>query len=201
MRIATAIALALLVGACATQSYSDLPVGLQAVAPSGTIAVAVHDTRPYIVNRTKEESFAGLQRGGYGNPFDLKTPNGAPLAIEMRDSLVKALKSRGATPTPVRVAPADSLVDARAKLLAAKARRSVLVTLREWKTDTLMRTDFHYDTTVSVFDERGSQLASNSLRGTDALGYSQAGGETITKATAAKLDALFADPLIAGALR
>lgn len=196
-----ALTAALLVGACASQSYSDLPVGMQTVAATGTVAVGVHDTRPYVVSRQKEESFAGLQRGGYGNPFDLKTPNGAPLALEMRDSLVKALRARGASPVPVVIAVADSPAAARAKLQDAKARRSVLVTLREWKTDTQMRTDFIYDTTVAVFDEGGRELASHTVNGLDALGFSQAGGETITKATAAKLDALFADPRVAGALR
>jgi hypothetical protein len=201
MRIFAALGAAIIVGACASQSYSDLPVGMQTVAVTGTVAVGVHDMRPYIVNKNKDESVAGLQRGGFGNPFDLKTANGAPLAIEMRDSLMKALKARGASPVPVVIAVADSPLEARVKLLDHKARRSVLVTLREWKTDTQMRTDFVYDTTVSVFDERGSEVASHTQKGLDALGFSQAGGETITKATAAKLDALFADPLIAAALR
>jgi len=201
MKNIVALALALLVGACASQSYSELPVGMQSVASTGTIAIAVHDIRPYIVSRNKEESFVGLQRGGYGNPYDLKTPNGVPLAIEMRDSLIKALKARGVSAVPVVIPVTDSPIEAREKLRDARARRSVLVTLREWKTDTLMRTDFLFDTTVSVFDERGSELASKTLRGTDALGYSQAGGETITKATAAKLDQLFADPLIVSALK
>ena len=201
MKILVSLAIAALLAACASQSYSDLPVAMQGVAPSGTVAVAVHDIRPYITSRQKEESFAGQQRGGYGNPFDLKTPNNVPLATEMRDSLVKALKARGASATPVNASPFEQANAVRSRLQEAKARRAVLVVLREWKTDTMMRTDFLYDTTVHVFDEAGRELASNTLRGTDALGYSQAGGETITKATAAKLDALFADPRVAGALR
>ena len=201
MRILAALTVASLVGGCATQSYSDMPMRMQSVSSAGTVAVAVHDTRPYIVSRNKEESFVGLQRGGYGNPFDLKTPNGTALAIEMRDSLAKALTARGASTLPVVVAVGDSPGTARTKVQAAKARRSVLVTLREWKTDTLMRTDFHYDVTVAVLDESGRELASNTLRGTDGLGLSSAGSEAITQATAAKLDALFADPRVAGALR
>ena len=201
MRTFAVLAIALLLGGCASQSYSDLPIAMQGVSATGSVAVAVHDTRPYIVSRQKEESFAGLQRGGYGNPFDLKTPNGAPLALEMRDSLVKALKAKGASPVPVVIAVSDSPAAARAKLQEAKARRAVLVTLREWKTDTQMRTDFIYDTTIAVYDEGGRELASHTVKGLDALGFSQAGGETITRATAAKLDSLFAAPRVAGALR
>ena len=178
MRTVAAALLALLAAACVGPAPSPnapgMTLGLSSVAATGTIAIALHDLRKH----------------------------DAPGASEMREALVKAIESRGARPTPVAVAPSDSLIDIRDKLLDARARRAVLVTLREWRVDRVMlRAEFHYDATVSVFDERGSQLASNSLRGTDALGYSQAGGETITKATAAKLDALFADPLIAGALR
>jgi hypothetical protein len=201
MKNVAILAAALLLGACASQSYSDLPVAMQGVAASGTIAVAVHDQRPYITSKQKEESFAGLQRGGYGNPFDLKTPNNTPLAAEMRDSLVKALKARGANAVPVAASPFEPTSAVRTKVLATKARRSALVVLREWKTDTQMRTDFSYDTTVHVLDEGGRELASHTVKGLDALGFSQAGGETITKATAAKLDALFSEPKVAAALR
>ena len=201
MRTLFALAMAALVAACASQSYSDMPVGMQGVSASGTVAIAVHDTRPYIVSRNKDESFVGLQRSGAGIPYDLKTPNGTPLAVEMRQSLEKALKGRGASTVAVVIPPGDSAASARSKLQASKARRSVLVTLREWKTDTLMRTEFLYDTTVTVFDENGRELASSTAKGTDQLGFSSAGSETITQATAKKLDALFADPKVAAALR
>ena len=58
MRTFAALTVALLVGGCASQSYSNLEIGMQAVATTGTVAVAVHDTRPYIVNKQKDESFA-----------------------------------------------------------------------------------------------------------------------------------------------
>jgi cobalamin biosynthesis Mg chelatase CobN len=201
MKILAALAVALLLAACASQNYADMPIAMQSVGASGTIAIAVHDTRPYIANKNKEESFVGLQRSGYGIPYDLKTPNGTPLAIEMRDSIAKALKARGASPVPVTVAVSDSSAAARAKLQQSKARRSVLVTLREWKTDTLMRTDFHYDTSLAVFDEGGRELASSSAKGVDGLGMSAAGGPEITQASAKKIEALFSDPKVAAALR
>ncbi|MGH8534209.1 MAG: hypothetical protein ACREV1_16215 [Gammaproteobacteria bacterium] len=37
------------------------------------LAVGVQDRRPYILDHDKDEDFVGLQRGGYGNPFDVGT--------------------------------------------------------------------------------------------------------------------------------
>ena len=37
------------------------------------VAVGVQDPRPYILDHDKDEGFVGLQRGGYGNPFDVST--------------------------------------------------------------------------------------------------------------------------------
>lgn len=205
MRILAALAVASVLGGCAvgqTYSYADAPVGLAGVSTTGPVAIAVHDNRPYVLSGNKPPSFVGLMRGGYGNPFDVNTQSGGPLAVEIRDALARALKQRGAAPVPVAVAHSDSASTARARLLEAKARRSVLVTLREWKTDTMMRTDHHFDTTVAVFDERGNQLATHTLRGMDALGtLGLTPHEGISTASGRKLDALFDDPKIVAALR
>lgn len=196
---------AALLGGCAvggTYNYAEMPITMQGVSTTGTVAIAVHDTRPYVISGGKQPSFVGLARGGYGNPFDVNTESGGPLAIEIRDALAKALKARGATPMPVVVAHGDSSTSVRERLMATKAQRAVLVTLREWKTDTMMSTDLHYDTTVAVYDQSGGQLAHHSLKGMDALGsLGLSPKEGISKATARKLDALFDDGRIAGALK
>ncbi|MEO7741403.1 MAG: hypothetical protein ABIR98_00520 [Usitatibacter sp.] len=201
---AVAIAAALLGGCAAggTYNYAEMPVAMQGVSTAGTVAIAVHDTRPYVVSGSKPPSFVGLMRGGYGNPFDVNTQSGGTLAVEMRDALAKALRARGATPIPVVVTHEDSARAARERLMATKAQRSLLLTLREWKTDTMLSTDFHYDTTVAVYDQAGNQLAHHSLKGMDPLGgLGLSPKEGISRATARKLDALFDDSRVAGALR
>ena len=202
--LSTAIVAALLGGCAAggTYNYAEVPVAMQGVATTGTIAIAVHDTRPYVVSGGKKPAFVGLARGGYGNPFDVNTESGGPLAIEMRDALARALKARGATVMPVAVTFTDTNTAVRAKLLETRAQRQVLVTLREWKTDTMMSTDLHYDTTIAVFDQSGNQLAHHSLKGKDELGsLGLSPKEGISRATARKLDAMFDDSRIAGALK
>lgn len=196
---------ALLLGSCAlggTYNYAEMPIAMQGVSTTGTIAIGVHDTRPYVVSGGKQPTFVGLARGGYGNPFDVNTESGGPLAIEIRDALARALRARGATVIPVAVPHGDTNTAARARLLETRAQRQVLLTLREWKTDTMMSTDLHYDTTLAVFDKDGNQLAHHSLKGMDPLGsLGLSPKEGISKATARKLDSMFEDSRIAGALR
>ena len=200
-----AASVAVLLGGCAvggTYNYAEMPIAMQGVSTTGTVAIAVHDTRPYVISGGKQPTFVGLARGGYGNPFDVNTESGGPLAIEIRDALARALKARGATAIPVAVPFADTNTAARARLLETKAQRQILLTLREWKTDTMMSTDLHYDTTLAVFDQAGNQLAHHSLKGMDPLGsLGLSPKEGISKATARKLDALFDDSRIAGALK
>lgn len=66
-----------------------------------TVAVATHDQRPYVVGGNKKPNFVGLSRGGYGNPFDVVTVSGNPLADGFSESISRSLAARGfKTSTP-----------------------------------------------------------------------------------------------------
>lgn len=43
------------------------------------VSVATHDQRAYVVSGNKDPQFVGVQRGGFGNPFDVRTMMVAPL--------------------------------------------------------------------------------------------------------------------------
>jgi len=204
-RAVVLIAVAGVLGACAvgqTVGYSGTSVGLQNVNSSGSVAVAVHDVRSYIVSGNKPEKFVGLMRGGFGNPFDVNTGSGQPLSGEMGDALVASLKKKGITATRVTMAPSYTAAQAKSILANANARRQVLVTLREWKSDSMMNTALHYDVVLDVMDERGIVLASNKIGGTDNLGSVGMGpADEVAKAFGTKFDALFNDPKVAAALK
>ncbi|MGH8489436.1 MAG: hypothetical protein ACREXS_11390 [Gammaproteobacteria bacterium] len=59
------------------------------------LAVGVQDRRPYILDHDKDEDFVGLQRGGYGNPFDVGTQSKQALAEDMAKVLAVALGRHG----------------------------------------------------------------------------------------------------------
>ena len=66
-----------------------------------TIAVATLDKRPYIVDQDSDPSYAGMTRGGYGNPFSAYTQSGKPLADEMTGILVRSLEENGVKATSI----------------------------------------------------------------------------------------------------
>ena len=61
-----AVAVAALLGGCAvggTYNYSEMPIAMQGISTTGTVAIAVHDTRPYVISGGKQPTFVGLARG------------------------------------------------------------------------------------------------------------------------------------------
>jgi hypothetical protein len=204
-RVVIALALAIVLGGCAfgrTYSYTDVPIALGGVSSSGTMAVGVLDKRPYVTSGSKPDKFVGLMRGGFGNPFDVNTASGAPLAVEARDALVKSLKNRGISVTPVTIGSSATLSGAKQTLLVTKSRRLVLVTLSEWKSDTYMQTALLYDIEVEVMDEGGNSLATNQIKGKDNLGNLGLTPDAgVASGFASKFDQLFDNEKILAALK
>ena len=93
----------------------------------------------------------------------------------------------------------------RDRLLATRARRLVLLTLNEWKTDTRTKAALYFDLTMAVYDERGTLIAKQSLKGRDDIGGKRFGTESYVseqapQAFANKLEALFRMPDVMKAL-
>jgi hypothetical protein len=158
--------------------------------------VGVQDRRPYILDHDKDEDFVGLQRGGYGNPFDVSTQSKQPLADDMAKVLTKALTQSGMHVTPVRLAPSWPKDQVLTALRAAPADKLLLLSLYEWKSDTYQGTEIIYDAQMEALDAGGKVLARKRIQGTDQLGaafwdpQSQA-QEEIPKAFQRKLEILF----------
>ena len=205
VKLGAALLVAAVLGGCAfgrSYSYADTPIGMQGVSSGGSVAVAVQDERPYVLSGAKTDRFVGLMRGGFGNPFDVSTKSGGPLADELRDAIINALKARGISANAVAIPLRESSATARQKMMDAKARRSVLATMREWKSDSMLNTDLHYDVTLTVYDERGNALASSSIKGMDNIGSAGLSpDEGIRKASTATLGKLFDDPKVIAALK
>jgi len=147
---------ALALGGCAVGNRYDYRSSIQGlpVSGSGKIAVDVVDVRPYVLNGDKGSDFVGLQRGGFGNPFDVHTATGGPLAGEMRTAIVSALERQGFS----AVAPNDP------------APRKMELRVVEWKTDVMARMKVLYDMTLSIYDQQGKILAKSTTKGEEVLG-------------------------------
>lgn len=193
-----------LLSACAMGNKYDYRMASMPipVAGSGTVGLKVADERPYILDGDKNPDFVGLQRGGYGNPFDVTTVSGQPMAQDMAETLKGALEDDGFRVVILDGQKADpEVLTARAR--AAGAQRVILLRIKEWKTDTALRVTLHYDLHLFVFDNTGALLAQNRLEGTSVAGGAampSAIGTTARHAFEQKMGQLFYPPKIRAAL-
>ena len=169
------------------------------MATSAPVALAVQDRRPYVVSQNKPESFVGLSRGGFGNPFDVNTASGQPMALDMRDSIVAGMRAKGIDVKALTVSPADGADKVQRAMAATGARKLLLVTLTEWKSDLMISAALIYDVTLVVQDDKGTELARTHTHGRDNLGPSP--HSSVGPAFSRKFETLFDDEKILQALK
>jgi len=206
LKMAFLALLAVLASGCAVGNrYAfDNVVADAALAGSGQVAVAVHDQRAYVLSGDKEPQFVGIQRGGYGNPFDVRTEGDRPLAQDMANSIAATLGRSGFEARTVPALHSDAPAAVRDRLRQSGAERAVLLTVREWKSDAMMRLGLSCDLNMSVLDRAGSVLAAKDIRSTKEVlgpaGMPSGMGKVVGAAFRAKLEEFLADPAIAAAL-
>lgn len=172
-------------------------------AGPGPFAVAVNDQRPYVLSGDSDPSYVGMQRAGYGNPFDVNTVSGLPLKEEFAVAIRNGLGESRTDTVPLR--PGISEVRAIDALAATRASRLVLLTLHDWQSDTYNNTSLYYDVSLDVFDGNAAPLASERFKGEDDLGGSfmnppSHARATIPTAFESNLETFFASPPIRTAL-
>jgi len=205
-RMVTILTLTLSLGACAIghkYDYATAAPNLTAKTAK-TVSATVIDQRPYILSGNKTPDFVGLQRGGYGNPFNVTTQSGRPLAEDLTGALVRSLAARGVEAKAMPLSAGTSDDAAISAFRSQGSDRLLLVRMREWKTDAVFRLTLHWNIEASVRDASGAEIASNSIAGTGAVGA--AGFETGNSAAAVqqisqKLGDLLNAPAIASALQ
>lgn len=173
MKIVSILLLALAATGCAVGNKHSYTMGPDlSLEGTRSVAVAAQDARPYVLNKEKTGDFVGLQRGGFGNPFDVSTESGKPLAEDFAAAIAASLSRRGFKATAVGVAPSAALPDVRALASQAGVERVALVSIHDWKSDTYQNTALAYELVLRVFDANGTELASNRVSGRDNLGGS-----------------------------
>jgi hypothetical protein len=148
-----------------------------------TLILAVEDRRPYVLSGEKEPSFVGLQRGGFGEPWDVTTASGKPMTEDMSVAIVKGLKDAGYTVVNVPGNNDDVyLVKAARK---NNASRIVILKVFDWKSDVYTAVTLHSNLHLSVLDAEGKLLAGSSFRSMEKIaGGSWATGDDNSRALA-----------------
>jgi len=164
------VPLALLLGGCFAMGQAfDLArvVATLVAAGGGAVAIAALDRREWIRSRTKEPFFAGKLRGGFGNPFDVVVGGRIPLSEAFCQAISASLKAKGFEPRMVATTIDDTDDQARQKLAAAGAGKSLLITIDKWHSDTYQNVAMHYLLGATVTDAGGNLLASHTITGED----------------------------------
>ena len=192
-------------GGCAIGNKYDYEVASIELPVVGTneIGVAVVDRRPYVVSGDKQPDFVGLQRGGFGNPFDVTTKSGKPMAADMQVALARELEDQGYKVIELHFSsPDDAAVGQVIKQNGAK--RNVVLLLNDWKTDAMMKFGLTYDIVLQIVDQDYGVLAQADSKGVKEVvgGAGMAGQNSLTAARAfeLKVSRLFNDPEIKSAL-
>ncbi|MGV8996465.1 MAG: hypothetical protein ACOH12_05915 [Parvibaculaceae bacterium] len=206
--IGLAFAAGLLAG-CAVGNKIDYSQQYPAMAPitqGQTVTLGLQDMRPYVLSGDKDANFVGVQRGGYGNPFDVTTSSGRPLADDLLMTFSSALKRGGANVTSTTVAGSKSVAQAVEQLGKNGSNRVMLISFPEWKSDSFMNSWVMYDVTAKVFDKGGKLLGEKHLQGKQSVvaGAAYADNEaanTITDAFSVVIKDLMNAPEIVAALQ
>lgn len=152
--------------------YNDIVVKTSAKAVK-PVSLAAVDQREYVLSGQSKPDLVGMQRGGFGNPFDVVTASGRPLSSEFSAAIKSALELNGAKVLVVQTKPTSSSQPVIAELVASAGDRLLMLTIQEWIGDSQINTEVRYNLQLLVADSSGKTLVTKSYAGTRNLGGSQ----------------------------
>jgi hypothetical protein len=160
--ISAMLLISVALGGCAStfkHSYHDVsPV--TAARTDKAVAVASLDQREYVRSGQSKPDLVGMLRGGYGNPFDVRTESGRALSSEFTAAMRGALERNGIRAVAVETKPTEDERTVMTNLTATKGDCKLLLAIREWVSDSQINTDLTYDLQLTVADASGKILAS-----------------------------------------
>lgn len=194
------LSITLLMGACAigNQYNYESPGMVLPVRGPGKIGLLVIDRRPYVLNGEKSPNFVGLQRGGFGNPFNVTTQSEKPLSEEMQTSLVRALVNNNFEVNNLSTATDDPGIAESVR--QAGNSRNVVVILYEWKTDAMANFALSHNVELRILGGDGSVLASTRSEGVKEVmggaGFESGNSVAASRSFESKMNQLFSEPNI-----
>lgn len=155
-----------LLGGCAMGNkykIADVEAKINATG-NGSVAVASIDKRKFVVDKTSPETYVGMVRGGYGNPFDATTESNLPFAVAVTRAICKSLDARGFHSMPVTVKVGTTEQEAQNLLLKNNLDKNILVVISEWESDSFYNLNIGYDFLLTVLDKDGTPLATSAAK-------------------------------------
>lgn len=205
LRFVVVLSFLLMIAGCAVGNrydYRESNISLP-LNGSGDLSSGVIDMRSYVMSGEKSPEFIGLQRGGFGNPFEVKTSSGKPLADDFNNALSQALLKAGYNVRQLYFSSPDSSV-VTSVISENGSEKNVVLYVTEWKTDVMMNMRLIFDLVLKVYDKKGELLAKNQLEGDEKIsgaGFESQNSKTAAAAFETKIGRLFNNPEILDALK
>lgn len=173
---------------------------------SGRVAVSAHDQRTEVAGSGRSPNVLGVQRAGFGNPWEVTTESGHPLATVVATSMARALTAAGFKVGIVPATPSASPSEVSSAALAKGGDKAVVVTVHAFWSDTYNNVGLTYDISLTVLDRSGRVLAQSrakhekELLGGNFFNPPAHAKKVVPQAYARILSALLQDPNVAKAL-
>lgn len=164
-----------------------------------TVAVGVHDQRSYVINGEKSPTYAGTVRGWVGNPWNVHTESNKPLSNDIAIAVVSGFMHVGTQAKTVTIPFSDDHQAALEKLKHLGTKKMVIITLREWRSDSGRSTGFFIDAILQVYDGEGNELAKSTVSHKN-MESGDGTVESIYRAARLYLSMLLNDPTVKAAL-
>lgn len=129
-----------------------------------SVWVASLDQRQFVVARNSPETYVGMVRGGYGNPFNATTLSGLPFADDVSQSICSSLISKGFNAKYIAVKFDQTEKEVLDFLLSKTEDRAILVIIRKWESDSFVNLNVGYDLILKVIAKDGTILATSEAK-------------------------------------
>jgi len=164
-----------LITACAigrTYNYSNAWPSLS-YSSAKKVTIAVHDQRNYVIKGQKSESYAGMLRGGYGNPWNVNTENNESLSDVMANNICSGLNNAGIKASKVLTKYTDSKSSILNTMVTTSKDndRLIILTILDWYTDTYKDTTLYAHLVVEVYDGEKNNISKYEFKEERNLGY------------------------------
>ncbi len=173
------IVLALAISGCAVgnkYSYQASSISIPVDAKGGdSLVLSVKESRPYVLSGDKSPDFVGIQRGGFGNPFNVRTASGMPLTEAMSDAIRDGLEHAG---YKVYQSQNDDVTQLVSIASGKGADRVVVLDVKDWKSDMYASITMHVNLVLSIYDLEANILAENIVQFVNSIGRSQLGEQS-----------------------
>jgi hypothetical protein len=138
----------------------------------GAVVVAAVDQRNQVIGEGTSPDVVGVQRAGFGNPWEVTTASGEPLATEVSRSIAQALTHAGYSVTIVPASVGRSSSEVISTVVAKNQGKGIVVSILNFWSDTYNNVTLHYDITLTVVDASGNVLAEATSKEAAELGGS-----------------------------